>query len=614
MKRIVADYIADCVAREGVKDVFVFSGGANLPCLDAIARNPRLEFIATHHEQSAAMAAEAYSRVTRNLGVVLVTTGPGGTNAFTGVLGAWQDSIPLLVISGQVRSDRLEKPGLRQFSIQGFDVVAAVKTFTKYATTITRADQVKPEFEKAIAIARSGRPGPVWLDVPLDIQGAPITFDETPTPAADKASPPAFGRAALDQNIKRALEMLREAQRPVILIGTGVALAGAEAETRALLELLRAPFLCSWNIQTLVSHQHPLYFGSPGTFGTRSANFVVQNCDFLLTIGSRLSIAQTGHNYKAFARAARKVVVDIDANELAKGTIVPDIAIQCDAKVFVEQAAAHVRASGTSFGGRFTAWTKQCASWKERYSAVLPEYRQQVGSINSYVFIETLSEELLPTDVIVLGVGTSFTCTFQSFRAKQGQRLFHSGGTAAMGYCLPGAVGACIANDRRRTICITGDGCIQLNLQELQTIVHHRLPVKIFMFNNNGYLTMRATQDQWFDGRYAATSPEGGISFPDMQKVAAAYGIPAVRLTEQEGLAERIRTVLESDGPAFCEIMMDPKQPLIPYLSYCERPDGSRYAAPLEDLFPFLDREVFRQEMLIPAWEEPGAILKPLPA
>ena len=444
----------------------------------------------------------------------------------------------------------------------------------------------------------------MWLDIPLDIASALIEPDELPSFDASELSYERFSSSNLTEKVAEVIGLITKSERPIILVGTGVRLSKAEDEMLQLINTLNVPFLCSWNIQDLTSHDNPLYMGSTGTFGIRYANFAVQNSDLLLSVGSRLSIAQTGNNYKAFARAATKVVVDIDKNELEKGTIIPDLPIHSDAKVFLTELLRQLKQRKDFSMKNISPWINQCQQWKARYPTVLPEYRKQDTYVNSYVFMDTISEELDSKDVIVLGTGTAFTCTFQAFKCKKGQRMFHSGGTAPMGYCLPGAIGACLGAGRR-TICITGDGCIQLNLQELQTIVYYNLPIKIFMINNEGYLAIRITQNDWFESRYAASSEEGGLSLPDMQKIVAAYGIKTERVNNHHKLREKIRSVLNTEGPVFCEVMMHPNQPLIPYLAYCTRKDGSRYPAPLEDMYPFLNREEFLENMIIEPWVEP---------
>lgn len=605
MKVKVSDYIVKFLVDEGIRHVFLVSGGANLPIVDSLARNMDIDYVCTLHEQTAAMAAEAYARVTGNIGAAVVTTGPGGTNAITGVLGAWQDSIPCVVISGQTRSDRLEDKPIRQLSIQGLDIVSVIKPITKYSVTIRNSGEIKYHLRKASYIARSGRPGPVWLDIPLDIASALVEVDELPSFDPSELKQECLSGAQLTEKVGEVVNLIAKSERPIILVGTGVRLSKAEDEMLQLIELLKVPYVCSFNIQDLASHCNPLYMGSPGVFGVRYANFAVQNSDLLLSVGSRLSMTQTGHNYKAFARAATKVVVDIDKNELGKGTVIPDFPIHCSAKIFLTELLRQLAERNDWAMKDISPWLVRCLQWKARYPVVLPEFRSQDSYVNSYVFIDTLSEELDGNDVIVLANGTAFTGTFQSFKVKKGQRIFHCGGSSPMGFCLPGAIGACFGIGRKRTICITGDGSIQLNLQELQTIVYHDLPIKIFMLNNEGYLAIRITQKDWFNSRYAASSKEGGLSLPHMRKVAAAYGIKTERIDNHSELRQKIRSVLNAKGPIFCEVIMDPNQPLIPYLGYSKRKDGSRYPSPLEDMSPLLARKEFFDNMIIEPWVEP---------
>ena len=597
----ISDFIVEYLVKEDITHVFLVSGGANLPIIDALDRNPNIEYVCTLHEQAAAMAAEAYARVTGNIGTVVVTTGPGGTNAITGVLGAWQDSIPCLIISGQVKSALLEKESIRQLSMQGLDIIKLIKSITKYSVTITDPNRIKYHLQKALNIARSGRPGPVWLDIPLDISSTIIEGNlPSYTPLKPKNNP--FN---IKKNVTKIIDLIKKSERPIILVGTGVRLSRAEDKILKLIELLKIPFLCSWNIQDIDSFDNPLYMGSPGTFGTRYANFAVQNSDLLLSIGSRLSIGQTGHNYKSFARSAIKIVVDIDKNELEKNTIIPDIPIHCDANIFLTEMLRQLKNYKGLNKKTIEPWIAKCQSWKVKYPAVLPEYCNQKSYVNSYVFIDVLSDELNKEDIIVLANGTAFTCTFQAFKTKKGQRLFHSGGAASMGYGLPASIGACFGSGKKRTICITGDGSIQMNLQELETVISNNLPIKIFMINNEGYLAIRNSQNDWFDKRYAASSKEGGVHLPDIQKIAAAYGFKTEKINNHDELRYKIKSVLLKNGPILCEIMMKPDQPLIPYLSYRTRKDGSRYPAPLEDMYPFLDRKEFLENMLIKPWSEP---------
>lgn len=594
-----SDYIADFIVRLGVKHVFTVSGAGDLHILDSIHRNPELEYICNHHEQASAMAAYSYARVTRDIGVALVTTGPGATNAITGACDAWVDSVPCLIISGQVKyKDTICGKGLplRQHGVQEVNIIEMVRPITKYAEMVTKAADLRFHLEKAVHIAKSGRPGPVWLDIPMDVQSAQIEpeklvgFQIETTETRFCPGPNDCGRI---------INLIREAKRPVILGGFGVKAAGGEAEFISLVEQLGIPVLITWNAIDLMGSDHPLYVGRPGTYGQRAGNFAIQNCDLLINIGSRLSVPQVGYEYAEFARAAKKVYVDIDLAELQKFEQPPEVAVHSDAREFLLEMNLHLK--GFNLPPEWNSWRARCVAWREKYPTALPEYREQIQGINSFTLVDTLSKLLSPDELIIPGAsGTSFTCTHQALQIKHGQTCFTSNGFAEMGFDLPGAIGACIGGGRKRTILITGDGSIQMNLQELQTIRHHALPIKLFYMNNQGYLTIRQTQNNMFKGSYSGSSNETGVSFPDMQRVGQVYGFSmfkAEKFTELEGT---IRRALDCDGPVICEIVMDPAQPLVPKLSFKQLPDGRLVSPPLEDLFPFLPREEFRSNMIIP--------------
>lgn len=594
-----SDYIADFIFKLGVKHVFTVSGAGDLHILDSIHRHPDLNYICNHHEQACTMGAFSYARVTRNIGAALVTTGPGGTNAITGVCDAWVDSVPCLIISGQVKfkdTTRGKRLPLRQLGVQEINIIDIVRPFTKYAEMVANAADLRFHLEKAAHLAMSGRPGPVWLDIPMDVQAAQIEpdllkrFDSGSETAVPKAS---------KEICRTIVELIGQAKRPVILSGFGIKAARGENEFRELINLLQIPTLITWNAIDLLGSDHPLYAGRPGTYGQRGANFVIQNCDLLINIGSRLSIPQIGYEYSEFARAAKKVYVDIDQQELLKFDSAPDVAVHSDAKEFI----VSLREALKEFSSRpdWNSWRKYCRSLRDKYSTALPEYRQQSFGINSFTFVDMLSDLLKSDELIVPGAsGTSFTCTHQALRVKNGQTVFTSNGFAEMGFDLPGAIGACIGSNRKRTILITGDGSIQMNLQELQTIRHHKLPIKIFFMNNSGYLTIRQTQDNLFKGGYSGSGPVSGVTFPDIQKLGRVYEINMFKAEKFSELESAIRATLDCDGPAICEIVMDPKQLLVPKLSFKQLPDGRLVSPPLEDLYPFLPREEFRANMIIP--------------
>jgi acetolactate synthase I/II/III large subunit len=590
----VSDYIFSELAALGIKDVFTVSGGAAMHLLDSLGTNKDINHVSTHHEQAAAMAAEGNARITGKPGVALVTSGPGGTNAVTGVCGAWIDSIPTIFLSGQVTSNTLiEGTGLRQFGIQESDIVSMVKSVTKYAVVLKDPNQVKYHLQKAIYLARAGRPGPVWLDIPLDIQSKHIIPEDCPSFEPEEQRIPEIN--CLKEQVENCIELLKNSQRPVLISGYGIRLAKGEIEFLQLIEKLGIPVISSWTTSDLIPSSHELSIGRSGIFGDRGGNFTVQNSDLVLSIGSRLSVPQVGYNFPLFARAAKKIIVDIDSAELNKPSLKPDLPIKADAKEFMFEMLAQLE-NAQPF--EISDWLKRCQDWKSKYPVVLPEYKECKDAVNSFYFVQTLSEKLDEKAVIVTDMGTSFTCTMQTFKTKLGQRLSTSSGHASMGFGLPGAIGACIGNNRKDTICICGDGGLQMNIQELQTIVHYNLPVKLFVLNNNGYLTIKATQQNHF-GRFVGAEKSSGVTCPDIIKIATAYGLPNIRIANTEELNLKIDSVLQATGPMVCEIIMEENQPLIPRVSSLKKPDGTIISKPIEDLYPFLSREEFQENMIV---------------
>lgn len=596
----VSDYIASSLAAHGVTQVFAVSGGAAMHLIDSFGSTPGLEYVAVHHEQAAAMAAEGHARISGKPGALLVTSGPGGLNTLTGVHGAWVDSIPLVVVSGQVTQDTLSHgTPLRQHGIQEADISTLVKPITKYAVTITDPATVRYHVEKALHLAVTGRPGPVWLDVPLDVQSRTLRIDEQPgyTP---EAIPGACSVATLGALVDAAVRMLAAAARPVLYYGYGVRLACAEDRLRRLAARLGIPLISSWNASDLIPTDDPDYVGRCGIFGDRAGNFAVQNCDLLLAVGTRLSIPQTGYNARLFARGAKKIMVDIDAAEMNKPALTIDLPIAADAGAFLDLILERLGAGDSLAIAHLSIdpWRERCRDWKARYPVVLPDYAHEKSGINSFHFIDVLSRRLDGDAAVVTDMGTSFTCTMQTFRTKPGQRLFTSSGCASMGFGLPGAIGACFARGKRRTILIAGDGGLQMTIQELQTVVQQRLPLGIFVLNNQGYLTIKLMQQNHF-GRLIGSDPSSGVSAPDFVRLAQAYGIAAERLASAAELEARIDPILAQDGPFLVEITMPPNQPLIPRVSSLKLPDGRVVAKPLEDLFPFLPRDEFAANMIV---------------
>lgn len=599
----ISDYIFSTIADLGVKDVFAVSGGGAMHLVDSLGKNESLNYIATLHEQAAAMAAESYARISGTPGVALVTSGPGGTNALTGVCGAWIDSIPTIFISGQVTSDTLiGDTGLRQFGIQESNIVELVKPVTKYAVTVCDPFQIKYHLQKAIYLATNGRPGPVWLDIPLDVQSKVVDISTLPSfDPVKEGVDEKFGD--LKRDVARCVELLKSSSRPVLIIGYGVRLAKAEIEILKLIEKLNIPVVSSWTASDLLPTDSPIYVGRSGIMGDRAGNFAVQNSDFLLIIGSRMSIPQVGYNYKQFARGAKKVMVDVDDVELKKPSLKLDMAIKSDAKDFILAMLNYM--GQNSLDMDMSSWREKCSYWKAKYPIVLPEYKAVNEKVNSFYFVDVLSEKLGNDAIVVTDMGTSFTCTMQAFRTKKGQRFFTSSGHASMGFGLPGAIGACCASGKKKVVCISGDGALQMNIQELQTIVHYKLPIVLFVLNNNGYLTIKLMQQNHF-GRYVGSDPSSGVSCPDIIKLGHAYGIKTARITNNMELHDKIEGVLGENGPFICEIIMPEDQQLIPRVSSLKKPDGTIVSKPLEDLYPFLPRQEFKENMIV----EPVEVLE----
>jgi acetolactate synthase I/II/III large subunit len=587
-----SDYIANFLVDHGAKHIFTISGAGDVHILDSVAHNSNLTFVCPHHEQAGVMAAITYTRISGRPGIMITTTGPGAVNAITGVLSAWADSIPIVVISGQERTTyaNLQNP-LRMWGVQGTNFPEIVRTITKYSVTVPDPGSIRYHLEKAFHLAYDGRPGPVWVDIPMDVQAATIDPNTLKGYTPEKSPEP-----DLTPTIATVIEWLHKAERPVCLIGHGIRLAGAQSLVAELVQKVPIPYLTSWNGADLLANEHPLHFGHAGTYGQRCANFVIQNCDFLLTIGTRLAIPQVGYDFSEFARAAKKVMVDIDPTELNKFGEGIDLKIKTDAGRFLAQ---FLRQLGGTVVETPKAWVERCRTWKRTYPLFDPSiHEEKPGTINSFHFINHLSSYFRPDEIIITDMGTSLTCTHQAIVLRDRQRLATSTGLGEMGFGLPGAIGASIASNKQRVILIVGDGSLMMNLQELQTVVHHKLPIKMFLYNNGSYLTIKHTQTGLF-GRIAASDPATGVTCPDYMKVIPAFGIPAFRVSEWKDVDAAIARVLNADGPMVCELIMDPIQPLVPKLSFSVQDDGSMVSPPIEDLFPFLPRAVMKEEMII---------------
>lgn len=603
----LSDYVMRFVADQGVKHVFLVPGGGAMHLNAALAQCRALEPVCNSHEQASAMAAESYAKATNNLGVALVTTGPGGTNAVTGVAGAWLDSTPMLVISGQVkRPDRMfaedgTPRGMRQLGVQELDIVSIVRSITKYAVTVLDPSSIRYHLEKAIHLARHGRPGPVWIDIPLDVQAAPI--DEDDLPAFDAAeTPPAFDASVLVEKVHETIEALNRSARPLIFVGNGVRLARAEEEFRKLFALLGIPVEATWCAADIISSEDPLFVGRPGSLASRGANFALQNSDFLLSVGARLDFAITGYAPDKFARAAHKVMVDIDPAEIAKLSPYIQTPVCADAGAFLREMlrqADSIRVKDRA------PWERRCADWKTKYPVVLPEHRQPEGLVSIFRLAEVIGQETAPDDLMISGSsGSGIEVFLFACPTRTGQRIYHTAGLGSMGNALPGSIGLCLAGGRRRTVCVDGDGGFQFNIQELETVARLNLPIKFFVLNNDGYASIRASQINFFGSPQLGCDSRTGLTIPDICKVAAAYGLSTARIASQANLGEQVRRVLETPGPVVCDVHVIPDEVRGPRLSSMQRADGSMVSKPLEDLWPFLDREEFRANMIVPPLEE----------
>ncbi len=590
----VSDYIfRHLVEKHNIEHCFLVTGGGAMHLNDSIGHTEGLKYICNHHEQASAIAAEGYYRTKGQLCVTNVTTGPGGTNAITGVLGQYLDSIPGLYISGQIKTATFKNTypylNLRQLGDQEADIVAMVKSITKYAKTVTDPLDIKYELDKAIAIALDGRPGPVWLDIPLDVQGAVI----------DESKLRVFNRRELvdpvkhelvDKQISQLIEKIKVAKSPVIYVGNGVRLAKKEKEFIELAELLNIPVVTAISGSDIIWHDHKLSFGKPGICGDRIGNIMVQNSDLLIVLGTRLSIRQVSYAYDLLAPKAYKVMVDIDLAELQKPTLSIDLPIHCNLSDFIGKFKKAVADADLPNFDRWIEWGRDI---RNQLPTLIDDNPSAEGYTNSYEFADKLFRDLHDGDVVVTGNGTAYTCTYQAMKVNKGVRVFANQGCAAMGYDLPAAIGAAVANPDGRTILVTGDGSLQMNIQELQTIVTNKLPIKIFVLENEGYLAIKTTQKSFFGGHFTGSNPISGVECPDLEKIAGAYGIPYLSTNENGvGLDETISKALNHDGPVICEIHMHPEQTLFPKSASFMDENGKMSSAPLEKMAPFMPDEL----------------------
>ncbi|MCW2667201.1 MAG: thiamine pyrophosphate-dependent enzyme possible carboligase or decarboxylase [Frankiales bacterium] len=601
----VADYVAEYVATHGVSDVFMVTGGGAMHLNDALGNHPGLRVQPCHHEQACTIAAESYTRLTNRLCMVNVTTGPGGTNTITGLFGAWTDSVPLLVVSGQVKRETMVASTglpLRQLGDQEVDIVSVVRPMTKYAAVVDDPSRIREHLDRAFAAALTGRPGPVWLDIPIDVQSSRVDPDElvgwegSLEETADLLRGP-----ELEAEVAALLAAVDGAERPVVLVGGGIRAAGCADELIALVERLQVPVVTAWNAHDLVWDDHPLYAGRPGTVGDRPGNFAVQNADLLVVLGSRLNIRQVGYAWGTFARGARVVMVDVDRAEMDKPTLHVDQPLHADLR---DVLPALLAAAPQVDPAKRASWVAWCQERRRRYPAVLPEH-EATADVNPYVFVDRLTRALPEGQVTVTGDGTACVVTFQAAVVKRGQRLWTNSGCASMGYDLPAAIGAATAlRGASSVVCLAGDGSLMMNVQELATMRGANLDIKLFILNNAGYHSIRQTQNNYFPGREVGCGNESGLWFPKFSALAAAFELPFWRIEDHSQLDEVLPQVLGAAGPQVCEVVLDLGQQFAPKVSSRVLEDGRMVSAPLEDLAPFLSREELRENMLIPLIEQ----------
>ena len=591
----VTDYIVRFLENYGITDVFMVTGGGAMHLNDSFGKSEKIRCICNHHEQASAIAAEGYARQKQSLAVVNVTTGPGGLNTLNGVLGQWTDSVPVLYVSGQVRLDTtiLSCPelNLRQLGDQEAPIVRIVMPITKYAVIITDPTQIRKELEKAVYMATHGRPGPVWVDVPMNIQGA--TVDEEKLEGYTPENSPLPDHSAQINKVDEAIELLSKAERPVVVAGHGIRLSGTIDLFKEVVERLGIPVVSTLNGFDIIETDHPLSIGTIGSIGSRAGNFAIQNADVVLFLGTRNNIRQISYNWTAFARAAQKICVDIDEAELQKPFLKYDLSICADLKDFLPL----FNERSTGYTKDNAAWVQWCIARKIKYNCVLDSYKHLGNCVNPYYFMEQLAVRLPEKATVVTGDATACICYFQAGTVKKGQRVIWNSGCATMGYDLPASIGAAVASGGD-IICLAGDGSLQMNIQELMTMAHHQLPIKLFYLNNDGYISMKQTQDNFF-GRRIGADKASGVSFPDIALIAQAYKLKSMKIATDEHLAEQINEVLSTEGPVICEVMLPAQYFFAPKLSSERKPDGRLVTKPMEDMFPFLEREEFKENMII---------------
>lgn len=595
----VSDYVIRRLEETGAGHMFMLPGGGAMHLNDSLGSSRKIRFITCLHEQACAIAAEAYARVTNNIGLLMVTTGPGGTNALTGVAGAYLESTPVFVVSGQVkRADMINGQGVRQQGMQELDIISVVRSITKYAALVDDPMMIRYHIERALYEATSGRKGPVWLDIPLDVQAAMVDEDKligftAPAKPAD---------SGLEKQVLRVIESLNASERPVLLAGNGIRLAGAQSEFDELVRVLNIPVLTTWNGVDLIEEDNPLYYGRPGGLGHRYANFMQQNSDLFISVGARLNLLQTGYNFDGFARAAEKIMVDIDPAELHKTNVRPDMPICADAGEFIrlmlknrDKIVRRERPEWFAYGNRVRA----------RYPLVPQSYWEQKELVNSYCLLETISAQMTGDDIYVSGSsGSCIDISMQTFKVKKGQRVFCTKGLASMGYGFPSAIGACLASGGKRTVGVNGDGGFSMNIQELETLRRLNLPIKMFVLSNRGYGAIKATQTNIFGGHLVACTEDSGISLPHIADIARAYGLKTLVINNNGELEAKVREALDYNGPVIVEVMTPIGLTAMPKQVSYKRKDGQMESLPLEYMNPPLSDEELAENMLIPLFEK----------
>lgn len=596
----LSDYVIHYLEGLDISHMFMLPGGGAMHLNDSLGKSKKIQYVVCLHEQACAIAAEAYARVTNKPGLLMVTTGPGGTNAITGVAAAYVESTPMIVISGQVKlADQIRDQGVRQQGMQELDIVSIVKPITKYAAMVTRAEDIKYYLDRAVYEAVNGRKGPVWLDIPLDIQASVV--DEAVLEGwqlgRKREAEEKIRKEKLEKQVLQVIEKLNESQRPVFLAGNGIRLSGGQKEFLQLIEELGIPVLTTWNGIDLVEEDYPLFFGRPGGMGQRYANFIQQNSDFFLSIGARMNLLQTGYNFDGFAREAVRIMVDIDEKELHKINVRPQIPVCADAKEFMELLLEN---KDKIVKKDYVEWISYAKRMKEKYPVVSKSHWEQDGLVNTYALLDTITEQMKPEDIYVSGSsGTCIDVSMQTFRVKKGQRVFSTKGLASMGFGVPATIGACLAGRGKRTVCVCGDGGFQMNIQELETIRRLGLPIKIFVLNNQGYAQIHATQKNIFKGHYVACDESSHLTLSPVSDVAAAYGLKTVKIRENQTLWDKVREVLDYRGPVICEVMVSIELSAFPKQVSYKRLDGQMESLPLEYMNPPLPEEELKGNMLV---------------